>query len=528
MLVVGPDGNPVGGGSVKVLVPQGSYGTRFPTGRAELSIPGPVAEAWVEVGELAATATGAAGRYGPFDIRSGAVTVRLDAGVVLTGRVVGPDGVGVKGVLLTALQPSADASRAPRAWDFEHEGNRVRTGEDGSFAGPRVKPGTWWIALAAPPEYVRPAPQAVELGGAPVVLRLERGLAARITVEDPDGKPVEGAWASVTARTRGDFHEVTFLGRVATGADGVALLRGLPRGEPLLLRVGIDETLREDLTETTIDDWEPRDQVVRLARAYVTEGVVRDTEGNPVAEAPVWCREPGASGATATGTDALGRFRIGPLPFARLEVRVSPGGRDSGLDLAGEAAAVWIAVEAGRKDLVLTVDPVSDLDVTIRDWPPGRDDHLEVIDEADRSLYRRGVRLVAGRVRVRGLVRDHTYCLWVPPGKGYGHVLECGVRADAGSVELSMRRGNAVGGRVTAPDGLDPARVNVAVRCSLGLTASTAVRPDGTWEIADLPDAEWSAFAYATQPEWSIWTATAEVVGGRADLVLARPPEGPR
>lgn len=190
----------------------------------------------------------------------GVWTFRLPEGIELEGRIVGPDGEGLRGAMAFVLQ-AVDGSgrgeapsnlntrgvgRSPRARSRLKPLSRTRTGDDGAF---RLDP----VALKTPELYLLAfhatlQNRLVKLDELPrgesLTIRLERGARLEGRVTDPDGQPMGGVTLHVGEIWSNGLEGIA--GRTRTRPDGTFALRGVP--------ATIDEALdRLDETAPSMD-----------------------------------------------------------------------------------------------------------------------------------------------------------------------------------------------------------------------------------------------------------------------------------
>lgn len=266
--------------------------------------------------------------------------VRLPEGLRIAGRVVGPTGEGVAGVSVVA-QPVGQSVSTMRRYEDAH-GVAV-TDRNGDFEIGGLGELRYVLRSTAPPG-LRP-PGAVEAfaGATQVRIRLAAAVDVTVRVQGPDGAPL--GECSVTA-----FAEGAGATSNRTSRAGAARLTGLDPATGYSLFVRPPEW-RDDLVETTISSWRPRDTTVVLASPPGSiSGLVRDEAGHPVPFATVLCE--GSSRAWRVAADADGRFRVTGLrsdETVRFRVR-----------LEDEIDRTWmrrgderVSARAGSTDVVL-------------------------------------------------------------------------------------------------------------------------------------------------------------------------------
>jgi hypothetical protein len=214
-------------------------------------------------------------RVGPLGGDERELEVRLVAGPVVEGRVLGPDGPLGEAVALTLRIPPPGRSGEP---DLEEVLARFLPGSAGEEGPPKataLRPafeglvtsvktdaqgtfriafhgleGTHVLRIVAPEGFLAPRPVSVTAGDAPLEIQLRRAAQARITVLGPDGKPRDHVAVTAELQFSGTHDAAeeqalqdhdgepgwsSMLSEV-TDATGVALLGGLDPERVYLLR----------------------------------------------------------------------------------------------------------------------------------------------------------------------------------------------------------------------------------------------------------------------------------------------------
>jgi protocatechuate 3,4-dioxygenase beta subunit len=486
--VVGPDGRPLAGAVVAAV------GTRFH---------GPE-----QVVSTASGTTGTDGRFGLGGLRhdlahtlvvmpagfgrtlvdfaphaGGAGTVDLGDVVVppgrtLSGSVVRHDGTPVADARLEMKGANADRGRLledpeSRA-DVQdsHYGSTEETtsAADGRFAFVDLAPGTYEIDVWTPGMPSRNVTVRVgsEADPAPVEIRFAAGRSIRVTVVDDAGAPVPWAYLFVEGAS-GPHNTVTPL-----DAKGSASLLVPDSVTSLTVETwgGGGDDPRRFLEEGRDFPIDPKASEMRcvLTRGLVLSGRVVGPDGAPVARAGVQVRKGGEYVTSATTADD-GTFDVtvaagGPYSVV-LDGRTGsyPRVKDSGL------AGVVEDVAAGATDVLVRAHPAA------RD----RKQTVRVVDPDGRPLA--GAKVSAewgsqvgksaeaatdatGQAELTGL--PEYPCSWKasPPPDASELVTTYGGEDSAPSpraVEITMRRGLHVHGRVVVPEAASGQRVRLEV-----------------------------------------------------------------
>ncbi len=327
----------------------------------------------------------------------------------VAGRIVDPLGEPISGCEVLLL-PVADALLDPEPASAL---DRARTGPDGRFEVHGTVASRAVLVLQHP----QFPPRTVELAARGTLdlgdVRLASALGCVALVRRAeDGGPVEGASVTllpelVTAELANEPGRTTVERSARTGADGRALLYGVPPGG---YRLRVTATGRASIERPYLqaDSGPPHGFEIRLAAGHALSGRVVTPSGAAIADADVTIAPgPDVLGGSAR-TSTSGEFRLSGLPAGPVRVRVdakdwSPVEVEAELPLAGPLVIrVTPAAElAGRVVDARTGAPIAGADV--------------VATPADGFALVRGDRFVdasartddAGNFRIGGL----------PPGR---------------------------------------------------------------------------------------------------------------
>jgi uncharacterized GH25 family protein len=518
--VLGPDGKPVPSASVTIGTENSQHTRDARDGTATFDDV-PRGDVWIEVSR-ARSASGSALPYGSARVRpsGGTTEVRLPPESAIAGRVVGPDGKGVRGVRVEARSATFSRTDAT-AWSDETGAYRLGGLAEGAYA----------VTATVPPEFVAAPILQVSAPAADVTIALRAGAVAVIRVLDEAGKPVAGAHvsASPVERETSDSGERFRRSDRDVGGDtdgqGVCRLVGLDGDTVYSLRAG-GPADREDVKDQRLDEWRPHDTTFRLERVFSVHGVVRDLEGRPVGDAYV-SYQAGEHSGGGTPTDAEGRFVLRDLPAGEVALWAALKGNDASVPSApGETptpgASPRVTVAAGTRDAVLTLDVGLEISVAIENaetaWGSANL-REEGSDRRPLTEY-----YSQGRCRFRGLRREATYSLWISVDAiGRSHY-SAGLRAPA---KLSVRlvEGKTIRGRLTSIQGLNGLSVT-ATDLARAITVAGRVEEDGAFEIRGLPEGAYAVTASGStqDPAGTLWTGTAkDVVAGSSATIELRP-----
>jgi protocatechuate 3,4-dioxygenase beta subunit len=513
--VVGPDGKPVPRAEARYVQDRGSWGTNVRDGEVRFDNVRDRTEGHVEVWSAAAR-DGSPLPYGPARVGPVAagtteLEVRLPAELLVTGVVRAPDGKGLRGVAVTATATDSGGR--------SEEHGTARTGDDGSFRLGGLGEGEYELRFQTPPDYVAPARVPARGGASGIVVALERAAQATIRVLDPAGQPVAGA--RVTARPAGREEWEDGLPRATTDASGAALLRGLDPKQAHTLTVQPPHGRDELRSASPWANWMPKDETIRLERAFVVKGVVKDLAGNPVPGATVYRRGEG-NAWNGLSADANGAFTLRDVPAGPVVLRADVGGGR----VVGEDAATT-TVQAGDVNVVLRIDVGLELRVVVENLAGARWVQVALFAEKDGTTHQIGNQsLRQGReVSFRGLERDVAYTIWAGPTEDGRSLLLPGVRAP-GEVKVNLQPGKTIAVRVTSPPGATD--VNVGASLPQG-GAWLHARPlgDGRFELRGAPDGtSWRVRAWAKVGDES-WSGEATVAAGATADVELKPQRPP-
>ncbi|MEM1451060.1 MAG: sigma-70 family RNA polymerase sigma factor [Planctomycetota bacterium] len=431
---------------------------------------------------------------GGVDVVAGETTVaelEIPLGVLVRGRVVGPDGAGV-----------ADADVWVSDYGVDTDGHVVtRSGPDGAFEIEHL-PSRRRIAAMAKgydPAHLR---QVVGAPGASVdvVLRLRAGGASiRGSVQGVDGVPAVGARVRFLPRDPGESSGTDGepdLGlpaySVRCGEDGAFRLDGLPIGlGRLYVRASGLAPFAEDVRlqrgdEVTRDLTLPAEGVVR--------GVVRDDSGAPVAGARLMAGDYGAPDFSLVHSRSDGSFVLDALPHGPITVEVEH-------DRAGRASADLVVQDGAptewnpelQRGLVLRGVVRTADGEPLADWVV--DAHTMQPLEGETRYWSEQRRTDAGgRFEVPGCPAQALRAELRPPHYGQNPVAtRSGFLAVEGELVLVVDESDLPSARVRGvvqdADGLPPAgQVRIRRRASESrFTLSRSIGSDGEFELGPMP-----------------------------------------
>lgn len=334
----------------------------------------------------------------------------------------------------------------------------------------RAPEGRVYVHVAArgyPPAVTKPFDHAED--GASVEVALGAACSLVGTVVDPMGRPVPGAELHLV-----ELRRVSLDARACTSESGMFEFEELPSGEPLVLGVRAHGWAPVAREIEALTPGPAAHVTVRLDAGRVLDGSVRFRDGRPVAgaevraqvvRAPWFDAEDGRAGAGYARTDGEGRFTLGHLPAARLEVcaelaarsfravartAVPRTGAVPRLDLVerrrrGDASAHVRIVDGAGEPIPFAVLSA----IALGEDSSDQDKVVCVV--VNRNGYALLRELPAGRVRFVALVEQM-------PERAVEVTLAAGAEEE---IELRMP-GGEVEGRILLADG-GPARVEVSL-----------------------------------------------------------------
>ncbi len=354
-----------------------------------------------------------------------------------------------------------------------------------------------------------------------VTLIVRRGLEARGRVVDAAGQPVSGAEIRAVHREEGLMGRARFQMRVmglqqdnpdaVTGADGSFTVKGLEEGE-YTVAVSKEGFARKTIPSAEVkasgeNVWPP----ITLTSGAPIAGMVHDGTGAPIPGAQIFAIDIGSAGRPANSTsDGEGRFRlegftaerpillsVSATGYAPVQKNVTPPAPDLAIVLKSAGTV------RGRVEDADTQKPVTDFTIS-RSGPrggPGGGIQIALRGAGDQTFQS----------------DDGSFELTdVPPGKwtvrataaGYRSAEVAGVEVGEGEtkegVNLSLKKGGTLAGRVTDPRGTPVANASVSWHPSEsqgggmgamvarmmggGPGGSTSTDADGHYQFDGLPD----------------------------------------
>lgn len=329
------------------------------------------------------------------------LTVRMEQGLPLGGRVLEPGDVPVAGAWLVATLTGTRRQ------------SETQTNEAGEFAYPCLRPGVYTVGVRTSFGGDVLVEQTAKAGEEDVVIRLPRALDKPILIRvlGPDGESVP-RFRYATARTNGS----------SGGGDGWGgPLEVTAANEAGPVWIEIQAVFEHDGTPlpyapASLGPLAPNsgEHVLRLEEERTIAGRVVDRAGRgvpavtlkayPVDRGPARGRISGFHGSARTRAD--GAFEIGGLAGTRYRIFVEAG--------PGYAPPLRPLVEAGRKDVVIHLDGgvAADLELVDAEGRPVNGAWV-VVEAKGLGSVVSGWTKAEGRVRLEGLAAGAIYDLRV-------------------------------------------------------------------------------------------------------------------
>ena len=228
-----------------------------------------------------------------------ALDIVLELGVILSGRVTGPDGTPVAGVDITATN-----------W-LENLRAYGNTSIDGTYRI-TLASGTYMLEIRPPgqSEYLRQTVFDVEITNDTTFdIAFETGVTLSGYITNPEGKPIADVFVGVWGT-----EDLNQAGRAFTSADGSYSIANL-RPDTYRLEIRPPENSEwpgQIITDVKISEDTTLD--IELKPGVILSGKITDSEGRPVADIGVSARgsTTGQGGYGQTSSDGVYRIRLMP------------------------------------------------------------------------------------------------------------------------------------------------------------------------------------------------------------------------
>ena len=240
------------------------------------------------------------------------LVIRLPEVLVLEGRVVDEEGVGVPGVRLRAHHTLWVEDGIRHTFANEPHGEAVSDGT-GRFVIAGLGPLKYDVSVEDVEGFGPRNPFEVHLPQPPVTIHLQHAVLHRLRVLDPDGAPVQEARVAVDATWREEHTRHTGTYWEGPTDDTGAVRIPLPPSIDVRRLAVMPPPGREDLGARIVPEWTPASGDLVLPRGLAIEGTVVDSEGRPRSGVQVGLMGPGLRSLHLRTTDGRGVFRFAQL-----------------------------------------------------------------------------------------------------------------------------------------------------------------------------------------------------------------------
>ncbi|MDJ0522845.1 MAG: carboxypeptidase regulatory-like domain-containing protein [Planctomycetota bacterium] len=370
--------------------------------------------------------------------------------------------------------------------------------------------------------------------GAPIEIRLTRGMELKGRITDPTGKGIAGIQVQASPKGRRDYGWNPWGGaRNAARSDdeGAWTIRGLKDGDYTLSVTPGGSWITPEKQDVSAGE---EGIVFKLVKGFTISGKVLDPDGEPLPGANVWAQETSASkasrGAGKGGYDWMAQMRLRAQTGAdgSYELKGLPENALFNVSAGGSGAKQpYITdsikdVVAGSKDvtLQLALGWLIEGEVVGPDDEPIRSAHISAspvdpkagLRSASTNLQNGSNRfklgpLLPGRYRVRVQVY----------GRTYGNPEQQEVDAGAQGLRFACTQALTVTGRIDADD---VSGYNVYFKGKDGSVSSSRVQNDGSFTISKVRAATGTLYANRQGDDRYALLENVEVGTGPHDLRL--------
>lgn len=440
--------------------------------------------------------------YAPKRLRGEKVTaerdplsVTLEEGLELRGRLVRKDGSGVPDVLISVVSESVRP-------------DPVQTGGDGSFIVGGLSPGQYMVVAIKPDEFIQEN-RAVKVPAAQeLVIELAAGGTISGRVIDKTTKQPVGDFQAGVSPSRAGGAMVIMRGmsdkRPFHTDDGSFVLESVPTGQ-VDLTVSAPGYAETRVSGLRVEEGKPLTDIeVALETGVRLAGKVTGPDGSPAAGVTVAVdsqqqaqmrsagftvpRMPGEQAAT---TDADGEYAIDGLePAEKIFVFRKEGllTEQKSVKLSGKETRLDVRMSKGRavSGVVVTDSgaPVADASVVAR----------SPVQNAGRTQARTDS---SGAFQMEGLTPGRYTFSASKSGYAGGEVQDVDIEAAGGGIRIALRGGGTIYGRVSGLQESELANASVVARNSEGMKQAP-VDSSGNYRIEGTPTGSVSVEAYVS------------------------------
>lgn len=427
----------------------------------------------------------AAKLVGPIPTTKESVTITLEPGRRISGRVCDQEGVGIPDLTVAVAALNEQGGTISRH-------GLVQTAPDGSFMVGGLWDGKYQVEVHIPREYLtRTAERIVPAGTEGIRIELERGLKGSVTLIDPAGEPVAGASLELLLEDEDEPSGLSARPHPAasgvSGEDGAVALDGLQAGATYLADL-VPPKGRIDLLQTYRRHVRPG-EALTFDPGFCVTATITDPGEADLAGLVVWGRRTDRGGWRKGRLIDDGEYRVGPFPESEVALLVVPRGTE-----ANRWGGVEQVVPAGSQGVQLSFRSGRDLVVRVLPRPEngGKIHGTLTLLESDVARYANAD--AEGVIRFKDVPPGLSAVLWiqprgdVPTDRYARKTLRTGEQAEM-TVELVT--GRTIHGRIEVPCEMRP---GLYVEGS-GFRISGKVANDGTFELRGVPPGEWKVSA---------------------------------
>ncbi len=436
------------------------------------------------------------------DLKACPLTITLEAGAEIAGRVLDGSGRGVAGINVGVGTVN------------------TLTDAEGGFALGGLGEGPVSVQASPQAPYVRPAPVSTTTGSRDVVIRLTSGLAIAGEVRGADGRPRGNGWvqASWKAPGGGDGNQNS-----SVGMDGRFRIEGVPPDALATLSVQIwNQGGGESSPPKTVENVRAgtEDLVIEIGVGAKVSGHVADAQGKPFSQ-----------GWVQVATQKDGQTNV----MHHVEIKEDGSFAIEGLE-PGKPVVLSIYLRSGGvlAESVTVDPPSSNVRLTVPAMTPikGR---LQgslgagkwrvwawLVSDTNRQDRARSVE-ADGRFSLDGISGPGPWMVAARSTDDDRYALAGPVEGGAENVALTLRQGRSIEGQLLAADGTPPAENSSVSASSNGWSTSARIDAQGNFKLRGLPPGR-----YALQ----VWTndgqsaAQADVEDGTTGVRLTLKPQG--
>jgi len=398
------------------------------------------------------------------------ITLRLEAGAMVSGRVLGPDDKGVANVVVVASGGNSATSDEDGTWRI--------VGLARERVGLQVKP---------PAGFITPQPIVAAPGESNVEFRLQKSTIIRGRVLLPEGVTMRGGQAKATWVAQGKHAGGRASGTVKQ--SGIFSVQGMPPEVRVSLEIVPfqDQATSPRLAPTTVEDVLAGriDVEVILQVGVAVSGSVVNADGSPFTQGTISLT---GNGRGWSQIDDDGKFRAEGLRPGTFDLLVfgEHGPRGIAQEVTAPASGVRIVLAATGMlsgKLIGAPDPAS-WGVRAVDPKTGRDAGRSLIDVNADGTWKIGP-IDEGRPWVV-VASDKT-------GESDRYARSAPVEVGADDVRLTLKTGASIQGRVER-EGNAPPQCWIRAQGS-GWQAYTGTDGDGAFTLRGVPPGRYTLTA---------------------------------